>query len=65
MIALGFAIPLLVGLFAWQNFNIVMADPLIIVLLSVPTVLSFLSVSCYYLIEIDKDDYRRNFMHYE
>jgi hypothetical protein len=65
MIALALAIPLLVGLFVWQNANIVMADPLIIVLLSVPTVLSFLSVFCYYLIEIDKDDYRRNYMHYE
>jgi hypothetical protein len=64
MIALALAIPLLVGLFVWQNFNIVMADPLIIVLLAVPTVLSFLSVSCYYLIEIDKDE-RRNYMHYE
>jgi hypothetical protein len=64
MIALALAIPLLVGLFAWQNFNIVMADPLIIVLLGVPTVLSFLSVSCYYLIEIDKDE-RRNYMRYD
>jgi hypothetical protein len=65
MIALAFAIPLLVGLFVWQNFNIVMADPLIIVLLGVPTVLSFLSMSTWYLIEIDNADYRRNFMHYE
>ena len=65
MIALAFAIPLLVGLFAWQNFSIIMADPLIIVLLSVPTVLSLISVSFYYMLEIDKDDYRRNFMHYD
>jgi len=65
MFALSLAIPLLVGLFVWQNFNIVMADPLIIVLLGVPTVLSFLTVSSYYLIEIDNADYRRNYMHYE
>ena len=62
MIAGALAILLLIGLFAWQNFNIVMADPLIIVLLGVPTMLSFLTASSYYLIEIDNADYRRNFM---